>query len=370
MPDLSLFLILGIAVLVHEFGHFFAARLSGVRVYELSLFFSPGFSLVKYDPCANFLYLINRPHPVLSIRLGRPYEDCLPTSWRRTVYTLGWLPFGGFCRVADQYLALGEIPKYYTLAAKSPITRILFYLAGVTSNFITAIIALSSIYFFWPVQSVDIRPMEECESCLVAIGDDLPDGINVGDTIVSIDGKRITKEDELEHWLSTSPEPMLTYVDTLGSKFEIPLICGTQIAVKSVYKSPNIQIHNHDIGFALKTGIKQSVDALVVIMRHPIILISSAETSWLDETFPAVRFIEGDFSEVQWLLFIFGLLSLFIMMFNLLPIPGLDGSRIYLPLYELITRRRASDRLRNMLDKIGSYVILVLFVWFVVSIFV
>lgn len=76
---------LSLMVIIHEFGHFIAARMFGVRVEKFYLFFNPGFSLFKYK----------------SKKSG-------------TEYGIGWLPLGGYVKVSgmvDESLDLDQLKK-------------------------------------------------------------------------------------------------------------------------------------------------------------------------------------------------------------------------------------------------------------------
>ena len=80
----QLVIALAILVLKHEFGHYFFSRVFGVRVEKFYLFFNPWFSLFKYKTKKK------EPKP------GEPEK----ASWRDTEYGIGWLPLGGYCKIA------------------------------------------------------------------------------------------------------------------------------------------------------------------------------------------------------------------------------------------------------------------------------
>lgn len=451
-------LMLGMAIVIHELGHFLLARLFGVRVFVFSIFFSPGFSLLEYDGVTGCLRLIVRrtvrqiddgenvrrveySNPLLSINLGRSHPDCPEGSWRRTRFVLGWLPCGGFCRIADQYVAPDVTPLPWTLAAKSPAKRIAVNIAGVVFNFVSAIIALVAVYFFWPTESLPAETFakgftykqdasnagfvdgdipvavagqqldwltnynalfqyaaeRQCDVTVlrgekrvnitlpadprkrldaikgiamatprgirptIADDPDLPDGINPGDMVFAVDGVKVDSHKHLDSLLTASPEAIITLCDTAGEFYRFPLVEGYKLPTEEAISTEAVR-HHHDPAYALDKGVSRGLSTVSIIARHPVMLVSSD---------PAMLLIYSEhFSMGQRFLFSFGILSVFLAVLNILPIPGLDGSRIWLPLYELITRRRASEKLRRNIDKVGSYVILAFFVWFIVSIFI
>ena len=84
---IQLVVALALLIVIHEFGHYFFARLFGIRVEKFYLFFDPWFSLFKWKP---------KPPK------NRKYNpDGSPkASWRDTEYGIGWLPLGGYCKIA------------------------------------------------------------------------------------------------------------------------------------------------------------------------------------------------------------------------------------------------------------------------------
>ncbi len=101
---LQLVVALVILVTVHEFGHYFFARIFGIKVNRFYLFFNPWFSLLKYDPMKGTLQVLAKDdnHSLATFQVSKPRQprpDGKPT-WRDTVYGLGWLPLGGYCDIA------------------------------------------------------------------------------------------------------------------------------------------------------------------------------------------------------------------------------------------------------------------------------
>ena len=102
---------LGLLIIIHEFGHYFFARVFGIRVNRFYLFFNPYFSLVKYYPREGVVKLLARSKEengkevetaASTIRVGRPHPapNDGSSSWRDTVYGIGWVPLGGYCDIA------------------------------------------------------------------------------------------------------------------------------------------------------------------------------------------------------------------------------------------------------------------------------
>ena len=73
---------LAFLVVVHEFGHYIFARIFGIKIEKFYLFFNPWFSLVKWKP---------KP------KAGIPSDRA---TWLATEYGIGWLPLGGYVKIA------------------------------------------------------------------------------------------------------------------------------------------------------------------------------------------------------------------------------------------------------------------------------
>lgn len=148
---LQLMLALAILVLIHEFGHYFFSRVFGVRVEKFYLFFNPWFSLFKYKP--------KKQEP-------KPGEED-KASWRDTEYGIGWLPLGGYCKIAgmiDESMdkeQMAQPEKPWEFRAKPAWQRLFIMIGGVLFNFILAIIIYAGIVFTWGEKFLPFREAEE-----------------------------------------------------------------------------------------------------------------------------------------------------------------------------------------------------------------
>ena len=144
---LQLMLSLALLVLVHEFGHYFFSRVFGVKVEKFYLFFNPWFTLFKYKP--------KKPEP-------KPGEE-EKASWRDTEYGIGWLPLGGYCKIAgmiDESMdkeQMAQPEKPWEFRAKPAYQRLLIMIGGVLFNFILAIAIYSGIVFTWGEKFLPFR---------------------------------------------------------------------------------------------------------------------------------------------------------------------------------------------------------------------
>lgn len=178
IPFLTFLLPVTLCIIIHEAGHYFAARHYNVGVNRASLFFNFIYTFIKYDPLSGRLSIISRKVPVkhngyeaqgewaaISIPLTKAIcadlqqdeatgalmdtkgllinktvlkQVChLPVKdWRRTQYCLGWIPCGG-------YVSLNTEPnKYTSIISRPPRTQLIINAAGVACNFVTMLLCL------------------------------------------------------------------------------------------------------------------------------------------------------------------------------------------------------------------------------------
>ncbi len=122
---LQVVLALSVLIIIHEFGHFLWARLFGIRVEKFYLFFDVGGKALA------------RWH------------------WGGTEFGIGWLPFGGYCKIAgmiDESMDLGQLrqePQPWEFRTHPAWQRLLVMAGGVVNNFIFAILAYIAIMAIW-----------------------------------------------------------------------------------------------------------------------------------------------------------------------------------------------------------------------------
>ena len=133
---LQFMLAISLLVLLHEGGHFFFAKLFGVRVDKFYIFFDWKFSLFKFKP---------------------KNSD--------TEYGIGWLPLGGYCKIAgmiDESFDTEQMKqpiKDYEFRAKPAWQRLLIMIGGVLVNFLLALFIYSMILFYWGDTYIPVKDM-------------------------------------------------------------------------------------------------------------------------------------------------------------------------------------------------------------------
>lgn len=150
---LQLIAALAFLVVVHEFGHYLMARIFGIKVEKFYLFFNPWFSIAKWKP--------KQKEPKLD-RHGNA-----KTSWRDTEYGIGWLPLGGYCKIAgmiDESMdkeQLARPAEPWEFRSKPAYQRLLVMLGGVIFNFILAILIYAGMAFAYGQKYIEFEKATE-----------------------------------------------------------------------------------------------------------------------------------------------------------------------------------------------------------------
>jgi len=177
----QLVLALALLIVVHEFGHYIFARIFGIRVEKFYLFFNPWFSLFKWKP--------REPAARKPDRHGNPRA-----SWRDTTYGIGWVPLGGYCKIAgmiDESMdkeQMAQPARHDEFRSKPAWQRLLVMIGGVLFNFILAIIIYAGIAWYWGERAV---PYETAYAGMLFCDEMHEAGFSDGDVLLMCDGKPI-----------------------------------------------------------------------------------------------------------------------------------------------------------------------------------
>ena len=137
IKTLQVILALAILIVVHEFGHFIFAKIFGIRVDKFFLFFDVGEKKIFSTKSGWFVRIFPKA-----------------AEWE-TEYGIGWLPFGGYCKISgmiDESMDTEHLktePQPWEFRSKPAWQRILVMAGGVLFNFIFAILMYSSILSIW-----------------------------------------------------------------------------------------------------------------------------------------------------------------------------------------------------------------------------
>lgn len=204
----QLILAFAILVIIHEFGHFFFARLFGVRVEKFYIFFDPWTELFKWKPKKYYGFFGKKKE----LKNCPPEKEISETDvekekksrkkesfWGNTEYGVGWLPLGGYCKISgmiDESMDTEQMkqpPKEWEFRSKPAWQRLLIMIAGVLFNFLLAILIYAGIVYATGEKYV---PFSEAKMGMEYSGEARKIGFQNGDIPLMADGKPLENPNE------------------------------------------------------------------------------------------------------------------------------------------------------------------------------
>ena len=215
MAIIYFILILGITVAIHEFGHFLMAKKFGVHVYEFSIGMGPR------------LFKFNRKND-------------------ETDYCIRLFPIGGYVQMAGEEIDADEdIPEEKRLQSKPAFQRFLIMVAGVTMNFLLALVVLFIVGLCSSSISTDT----------LYIANSSVDGLKNGVKIKSIDGHFVNNYDKLS----------LELIATNNKPFVMKTSDGKKTKVEPIKIGKSSMLYGKDYGFSIDYITKGKKDVITVI---------------------------------------------------------------------------------------------------------
>jgi len=418
---LQLILSLSILVIVHEFGHFIAAKIFKTRVEKFYLFFNPWFSLFKFN-------------------------------YKGTEYGMGWLPLGGYVKIAgmiDESMDKEQMkkpPQPWEFRSKPAWQRLIIMLGGVIMNVVLAIAIYISLLSYYgeeylptseankygisvdslgmemgfrngdKIVSIDNAPVENFQKIPVTIilneartaqvirnGQEMtihfPEGslnklinhksaqfISVripfvvdrfspgsvaktagvlpGDTILGINGMNLKYFSEFREEIQKHKNQQIT-LDLKRGQDTLHLdLTLDEKGLIGVYPVSNLsdfyhlQEKKYSVAQAIPAGIIRTKDGIDNYLKQLKLLFSPEVKAYesvggfitIGSIFPA---------QWQWQSFwqLTAFLSIMLAILNILPIPALDGGHVLFLLYEIIARRKPSDKFLEYAQIVGMIIL-------------
>ncbi len=339
MSVIAYILILSILIVVHEFGHFIAARKMGIKVERFSIGFGPR----------------------LFSRKGRETE-----------FTLCAIPFGGFVKLTGENAeeCKGEAGEFMT---KPVWRRFMVLFSGVLLNYLLGIVCLWLVFMAgYPRLLAAVGTVKEGYGAQQA-------GIQAGDVITGVDGKKVRFFDELQEavYKRAGGDTIKLAVQREGKEyaFDVPVkeeevtdIFSQKVKVGLIGISPADASINVRHGFfeSMPLAVGKSIEVTGLIYKalwRVIIGKMSFRTSMtgplgiFDITAKAVKVGLGAVINVM------AVLSISLAVFNMLPLPALDGGYIFLLLIEKIRGRGLSQKSEKVFYHVGVTLLITLAVF-------
>ena len=324
--------VFGLLVLVHEFGHFITAKMTGMRVDEFAIGFGPK--------------LISKKHG-------------------ETVYSLRAIPLGGFNDIA------GMDPENKTagergFCAKPVLSRMIVILAGATMNFILPILLFFAIYSALG----EMKPSTEPVIGEVIAGFSAEKaGLKANDRILSVDGQEVTTWNEFTEKIKSVTEGQdvllqyrrgeeigeVTVTPQLDKRANRVLIGVQSSVVYSEMALPEAFAlavnHTRDITVAM-------IDAIAGLFKNP------EQTDQLAGPIGIVQ-MSGQVAERGFipLLNFAALLSINLGIINLLPVPVLDGGHFVNLFIEAVRGKPLGSKAVAYTQRVGIALLLMLMIF-------
>ncbi len=163
----QLILAFAILVIIHEFGHFLFARLFGVKVEKFYIFFNPWTQIAKWKPGKYFGFFnkkrffkgvdpeVEEKETSEAAGIDTDFGEVKKKKhfWTDTEYGIGWLPLGGYCKIAgmiDESMDTEQMKqpaKHWEFRSKPAWQRLLIMIAGVLFNFLLAIVIYAGLVY-------------------------------------------------------------------------------------------------------------------------------------------------------------------------------------------------------------------------------
>jgi len=343
MIDKILFAVFGISllVIVHEFGHYIAARAFGMRVTRFSIGIGP--VLAKFQP------------------KGSP-----------TVFQISAIPFMAYVMIAGMNPAEEIDPNDPGIYPnKGVFARIITIFGGPFANYIaaSAMVFALAVTVGWrelqgpsePMTVMEINPGSPVDKA----------GIHVGDVIVEADGHKIRNVDELiEVTKPRAGKPTTYLVERDGKSLPAMQITPDDIQGRGIIGvTPQYDFVYRQVGIgegiemALTLPFKLTVANLAGIGD----LIERRTTEGIKGPVGMGKLIaeqaEKGVFDFVWILIA---ISVALGLFNLFPLPALDGGRLIFLAYEVITRKRPNERMEAAIHTLGLlflFGVIVLVTW-------
>ena len=467
-------LALSILVIIHEFGHFIASRVFGVRVEKFYMFFDWKFSIFRCKKvqgkwrfkffCKNEpeRYITHEKVDPITKKKDYTYEkidlNTLPEDdWRReeanTEFGLGWVPLGGYCKIAgmvDESMdqaQLSQDPQPWEFRTKPAWQRLIIMIGGVCMNVLLAFVIYIGLIASYGEEYVSTAEVNRYGITVDSLGYNL--GLRDGDKIVSVNGKYVENFGQIpmELLLGKSeyieverdgevlrvdlPEDATKQMIKHQSAFismRMPFVVGgfsngsyaekaglkendRIIAIGGVatpyfqdFKRNITDYRDQDVNLTvireddtLVMPVHVGGDATIGVYAAQVIQYSKQEyTFWqsIPRGFHRTGKELGDYWRQLKLIFtpstgayeslggfitigsifpdtfiweqfwrLTAFLSIILAVMNILPIPGLDGGHVLFLIWEVVTRRKPSDKFLERATTIGFIFLLILIIY-------
>ena len=336
---LGILLVLSILILIHELGHFLVAKKSGVWVEEF------GFGL---------------PPRLIGKKIGE------------TIYSLNWLPFGGFVRLHGEMTEEGVLKPRRAFLGKSKLVRARIVVAGIVMNLLLGLVCFAIVYSFLGI------PKEQGFVQVIEVANDSPAavaGVTPNDIVVSLNKKPIVKSTDFTNLTKENAGKKVALEIKRGQtvqKYNITLrenppdgksFLGIVVSSQMTYYPPIWQRPFYGAYY----GTIASYETTISVFQGLWGTVSQASQGHVPEgtvgpvgIFAIIYFVlkQG----ILPILNLMGLISINLAVLNILPIPALDGGRLFFIGIEAVFGKKVLPKVEAAFHSVGFILLLALIV--------
>ncbi|MBI2533307.1 MAG: RIP metalloprotease RseP [Deltaproteobacteria bacterium] len=330
---------LGLLIVIHEWGHFLIAKLSGVGVVTFSVGFGPKLWVRKKG---------------------------------ETEYALSAFPLGGYVKMVgedpEEEVEQRDIERSFS--HKGLLKRIAIVAAGPGFNLLLAVVLLMVVYFFYgvPVLSTRISGVESGSPAELA-------GIRKGDRIVAIDGQAVVEWDELSEKIKESQgAPLKMQIQRDSQQLSLTVqpvkkaarnIFGEKLETWVIGIGSQVSIEKGNPGQAVARAFQQTYEysKLTLLALYKMINGDVSPRNLGGPIMIAQMAGQQAQEGLGSFLAFLAVLSINLGVLNLLPVPVLDGGHLLFFLVEAIIGRPVAVKHRERAQQVGIFLLMLLMVY-------
>ena len=324
-------LVFGTLIFIHEFGHYIFARIFRVTITEFSIGMGP--KLIWYE-----------------------------SKKTKITYALSMIPIGGYVAMVGEN---GESDDPNSFDKKPAYQRFIITVAGATVNIVAGFLAMIIFTCMVNIGGTTVAEFipEDKTGYEVSSSES---GLMVGDTIISVAGRRVNIADELSYEIMRhGNKPCEVVVMRNGSPLTLTdVVFPTKEEQGQTFGMMDFKIYRTEKNFGSVMSYSFEKSILIVRMCWESIfdLITGRYTFAAVSGPVGISEAIGDAAKEKdlTLLNMTALISINLGVMNLLPIPALDGGRTVTILVEMITKKRMPSKVEGMINAIGLIALLAL----------
>lgn len=333
-----------ILMIIHEFGHFIIAKKFGVKVEEFG---------------------IGYPPRIFGKKIGE------------TIYSINWLPLGAFVRI---YGEEGGVDDYRSFVGLKIWKRILIVIGGVAAFWLAAIVIFSALFIIGtelPISDGQVQGLKNPRLTVLEVSSDsaaFVAGIKSGDIITSINGEEINEVGKFKEITSANKgKEIILTVQRNGENLQIlltpkidvpvgqgPVGIGIQRMATLIEKCPWYLAPIKGIAYTWQTTIG-ALKGLYAMFSGLIVGKGMPQGAEFAGPLGITVFLAGAINYgIGYFLYFIGSIAVFIAIFNLFPIPALDGGKLIFLIIEKIKGKPVSVKVEQTITAIFFFLLIAL----------